>query len=145
MTLVIALKWLQNEGEGVLLSSDSRATYGPIAYEVRKIHPIYYKHDDEEIDLAVVVGAGEPSVIKYGYSLAESVMKGRSEQFGLRCLSREEFGEAAREIESKLVSSIMENDFPDIIQEGASPYLTSSSLTRGAQSPGLGPNFVIRV
>ncbi len=106
MTLVIALKWLQNEGEGVLLSSDSRATYGPIAYEVRKIHPIYYKHDDEEIDLAVVVGAGEPSVIKYGYSLAESVMKGRSEQFGLRCLSREEFGEAAREIESKLVSRV---------------------------------------
>jgi len=51
MTLVIALKWIMEEGEGVLVSSDSRATFGPIAYEVRKIYPIFFVNNDVEIDL----------------------------------------------------------------------------------------------
>lgn len=82
MTLVIALKWLQNEGEGVLMSSDSRATCGPIAYEVKKIHPIFYTGDKGEVDLAVAGGDGDLSIIKYGYSLAESIIKARLEQLG---------------------------------------------------------------
>ena len=116
MTLVIALKWLQEEGEGVLISSDSRATYGPIAYEVKKIHPIFYTHDKEEIDLAVAGGAGDPSIVKYGYSLAESVLKSRSEQLGFRCLSQDEFSETVREIETKLISR-----FSALRREGIEP------------------------
>lgn len=116
MTLVIALKWLQKEGEGVLLSSDSRVTYGPIAYEVKKIHPIFYTHNSEEIDLAVAGGAGESSIVKYGYSLAESVIRTRSEQLGSRYLSQEEFSEAVREIETKLISR-----FSTLRKEGMEP------------------------
>lgn len=37
MTLIITLKWLMKEGEAVVVGSDSRATYGPITYEVKKI------------------------------------------------------------------------------------------------------------
>jgi hypothetical protein len=40
-TLVIALKWLAAEGESIVIGSDSRAIYGPVAYEVKKIYPIY--------------------------------------------------------------------------------------------------------
>lgn len=104
MTLVIALKWLQAEGEGVLMSSDSRATYGPIAYEVKKIYPIFYLHNEKEIDLAILGGAGDSSLVKYGYSLAESMIKDRSARLGFRSLSQNEFRETAEEIEAKLIS-----------------------------------------
>jgi len=116
VTLVIALKWLQREGEGVLISSDSRATYGPIAYEVKKIHPIFYSRDEEEIDLAVAGGAGDSSVIKYGYTLAESVIRARSERLGFRCLTQDEFRDAIGEIEARLISR-----FSALRKEGIEP------------------------
>lgn len=104
MTLVIALKWLMKEGEAILIGSDSRVTYGPIAYEAKKIYPIYLLHSEKEIDLAVAGGAGDSSLAKYGYVLAESVSKEECERKGLRCLTQEEFGLAAQQIESKLIS-----------------------------------------
>ncbi|GAH99602.1 unnamed protein product, partial [marine sediment metagenome] len=63
-----ALKWLIGEQEAVVIGSDSRATYGPITYEVKKIYPIYLTHDGEEVDLAVAGGAGDSSLAKYGYT-----------------------------------------------------------------------------
>lgn len=39
MTLIIVLKWVVGNSKGVVISSDSRATVGPvlISYETRKI------------------------------------------------------------------------------------------------------------
>jgi 20S proteasome alpha/beta subunit len=108
MTLVIALKLRLSEGEAVLVSSDSRVTYGPIAYESRKVHPIYMTKNNEEIDLAVAGGAGDSSIVKYGYSIVESVLRGRSERLGFRPLSHSEFREAIQEIEEKLLSRLQE-------------------------------------
>jgi hypothetical protein len=40
MTLILALKWIIEGKEGVVVSSDSKATVGPVSYEVRKVYPI---------------------------------------------------------------------------------------------------------
>lgn len=116
MTLVIALKWLLGEEEGVLISSDSRATFGPIVYEVRKIHPIYLIHNNVEIDLAVAGGAGDSSVVKQGYMMAESVLKDYSGQVNFRNLTFEEFAEAVQDIETKLIQR-----FSFLRKEGIEP------------------------
>lgn len=116
MTLIIALKWLMGEQEAVVIGSDSRATYGPITYEVKKIYPIYLTHDGEEVDLAVAGGAGDSSLAKYGYTLAESILKEQCKQKGFRCLTYDEFGTAVEEIESKLISK-----FNALRKEGIEP------------------------
>ncbi|RSN76300.1 hypothetical protein, partial [Candidatus Methanodesulfokora washburnensis] len=65
MTLIIALKWLdENSKEGVIISSDSRATVWPVSYETRKIYPIFLKVDEEYIPLAIAAGAGDASLVK---------------------------------------------------------------------------------
>jgi hypothetical protein len=116
MTLVIALKWLWEEGEGVVISSDSRATAGEIAYEVRKIYPIYVIHNGEEVDLGVAGGAGYSSLVKQGYGIAESVLKDYSRQVGFRNLTFEEFGKAVQDIEDKLI-----HRFSSLRREGIEP------------------------
>lgn len=116
MTLVIALKWLMEESEAVVVSSDSRAMYGPIAYEVRKIYPILLLRDGEQVPLAVAGGAGEASFVKYGYLTAESILKERSAKVGYRPLTYDEFAKCAREIEAKLVSR-----FSSLRREGIEP------------------------
>jgi len=104
LTLVLALKWLLEEGEAVVMSSDSRAIFGPIAYEAKKIHPIFYSQDGKPVNLGIAGGAGDSSMLKYGYSLADTILKDRSIELGSRCLTQDEFGMAVREIESKLIS-----------------------------------------
>jgi 20S proteasome alpha/beta subunit len=116
MTLVISLKWLQDEIEAVVISSDSRETYGPIAYEVKKIFPIYLTYNGEEIDLAIAGGAGDSSLAKYGQNLAESILKDQCKQKGFSCLTYDEFGAAIEEIESKLISK-----FNSLRKEGIEP------------------------
>jgi 20S proteasome alpha/beta subunit len=116
MTLVIALKWVTAEGESVVIGSDSRVTYGPIAYQAKKIYPIYLTHGGEEIDLAVAGGAGDSSLAKYGYTLAESILKEQCKQKGFNCLTSDEFGAATKEIESKLISK-----FNSLRKEGIEP------------------------
>jgi len=104
MTLVIALKWLGGKGkERVLISSDSKATFGPITYEVRKIYPIYFMHEDKEIDLAIAGGAGDSSIVKQGYKIAELTIKNYSIQAGFRNLTLEEFEKAVQDIEARLI------------------------------------------
>lgn len=116
MSLVIALKWLTSEGESVVIGSDSRATYGPIVYEVKKIRPIYLTRDEEEVALAVAGGAGDSSLVKYGFMLADSVLKDRSAQKGFKCLGYDEFRECVEIIESKLISR-----FNALKKEGIEP------------------------
>jgi len=63
LTLVLALKWIREGKEGVV-SSDSRATIGPVSYEVRKVYPIGLREDN--VPLAVAGGAGDSSLVKQG-------------------------------------------------------------------------------
>ena len=65
MTLIMALVW----GSGIVVTADTRATAGPIYGEERKIYPIYINVGNEELDLAVVAGAGDSALIKQGAQL----------------------------------------------------------------------------
>jgi len=64
MTLLIALKWVLEGRESVVISSDSRATVGPVSYEVRKVYPIILGAGGEAVPLAVAGGAGDAPLIK---------------------------------------------------------------------------------
>jgi hypothetical protein len=103
MTLVIALKWIGPEGEGIVMSSDSKASAGIIAYEVKKIYPIVINRNGKEIDLAVAGGAGDSSLVKQGYEIADAIIKKFSEKVGFRNLTKEEFKSAIDEIEDNLI------------------------------------------
>jgi hypothetical protein len=116
MTLVIAFKWLLDKKEAVLISSDSRLTFGPITYEVKKIHPIYFTHNNEEIDLGVAAGAGDSSIVKQTYVLAESIIKEHSREVGFRNLTFEEFSKVVQEFETKLI-----HRFSALRREGIEP------------------------
>jgi 20S proteasome alpha/beta subunit len=66
MTLVVALRW----GQGVLVTSDARVSSGPLIYEEQKIFKISLPaKTGEEIDLAVMAGAGDAALIKQGYAI----------------------------------------------------------------------------
>jgi hypothetical protein len=58
MTLILALKWIVDGKEGIVVSSDSKATVGPVSYEVRKVYPIILKAEGKYVPLAVAGGAG---------------------------------------------------------------------------------------
>ena len=78
MTLIMALVW----GLGVVVTADTRATAGPIYGEERKIYPIYLNIGDEELDLAVVAGAGDSALIKQGVQLMRRVYIEWSKELG---------------------------------------------------------------
>ena len=84
MTLVIAFKCVVDEdSEGIIIASDTRATGGPIIMDVEKVFPItYYKEgEDTPIILAVASGAGNAGLVKQFARIAEdtilSLRKGR--------------------------------------------------------------------
>lgn len=109
MTLIIVLKWLVKEGEAIVMSSDSRVTAGPVAYEIRKIYPIILKTEDKEVPLAIAGGAGEATVIKQSYRLCEKILtelalkewKGQTPTF-------EQFEDAVYQVESALIKRLRE-------------------------------------
>ena len=117
VTLIIALKWLVEEGEAVVISSDSRVTAGPVAYETRKIYPIVLRAEGKEVPLAIAGGAGEATVIKQSYRLCEKILtelalkewKGRTPTF-------EQFEDAVYQIESTLIKR-----FRELREQGLKP------------------------
>ncbi|MCG3110057.1 hypothetical protein L3N51_02354 [Metallosphaera sp. J1] len=64
MTFVISMV----AGQGVIFASDSRATSGAVFEEERKILPIFVM-DKQEVDLAVVAGAGNASIVKQSFQI----------------------------------------------------------------------------
>jgi len=89
---VVALVW----GRGVLVSADSRASSGFVFHEERKIKPIFFVYNDgKELDLGIVGGAGDATLVKQGFSAIESVFRLWFENTG----SREDRNPFADEIE----------------------------------------------
>jgi hypothetical protein len=74
MTLILALKWIVDGREGVVVSSDSRVTVGPVSYEVRKVYPMILKSGEDYVPLAIAGGAGDASIIKQCYRVCERVL-----------------------------------------------------------------------
>ena len=89
---MVALVW----GRGVLVSADSRASSGFVFHEERKIKPIFFVYNDgKELDLGIVGGAGDATLVKQGFSAIESVFRLWFENTG----SREDRNPFADEIE----------------------------------------------
>ncbi|WP_181443781.1 hypothetical protein [Saccharolobus sp. E5-1-F] len=78
MTFVIGMVW----GKGVLMVSDSKATLGVTAEEERKIYPIFIVNGKKEIDLAILGGSGDASIVKQSYTLIENLFKRYYEKEG---------------------------------------------------------------
>jgi hypothetical protein len=106
LTLVLALKWVTKNGEGVVVSSDSRATVGPISYEVKKVYPIVL---EEDVPLAVAGGAGDASLVKQGYRICERILKEMAVREWERTTPTfEQFEEAVRRIEGAIMERVGE-------------------------------------
>jgi hypothetical protein len=108
---------VRSGGEAVVMSSDSRATAGLVAYEVRKIYPIVFKAEGKEAPLAIAGGAGEAAAIKQSYRLCEKTLtelalkewKGQTPMF-------EQFEDAVYQVESALIKR-----FRELREQGLKP------------------------
>jgi len=103
MTLVIASKWMFNEGEAILITCDSRATTPiGIMYEVKKAYPIMIGEEP----IAIASGAGDPSLIKWGFEEAEEILKSYARRN--YPLNFEDFRNAIRDIEYSFMKRFSE-------------------------------------
>jgi len=104
MTLILALKWVLGGKEGVVISSDSRVTLGPITYETKKVHPIFLEINEEYIPLAVAGGAGDASIVKQCYRICEKIlMEMALKEWGGKTPSFNQFEDAVGRIESAFI------------------------------------------
>jgi len=104
MTLILALKWVVEGNESVVISSDSKATVGPVSYETRKVYPIFLGTGEESVPLAVAGGAGEASLIKQSYRLCEKILTEMAEkEWERKTPGFDQFEEAVNRIESALI------------------------------------------
>lgn len=102
MTLVIAVVW----GKGVLVTSDSRASSGYVYHEERKIYPVYFYLNGEELDLAVLAGSGDSAIVKQGFQIANNVFRNWFEEVGKveeRNPNEDEMDKIVNEIERRLM------------------------------------------
>jgi hypothetical protein len=109
MTLILALKWAFDSEEGVVISSDSKATLGLVSYETRKVYPIFLKLGENYVPLAVAGGAGEASVVKQCYRICEKIlMDMTANEWGYKTPSFSQFEDAVRRIESAFIERFRE-------------------------------------
>jgi hypothetical protein len=105
MTLLIALKWIIEGKEGVVVSSDSKATVGPVSYETRKVYPILLTVDEEVVPLAIAGGAGDASLIKQSYRICERILMDLAvREWAKKTPSFDQFEESVKQIESAFIS-----------------------------------------
>ncbi len=118
MTLVLALKWVFGSSrEGVVVSSDSKATVGPVSYETRKVYPVLLRVGENYVPLAIAGGAGDATLIKQSYRLCENILQNLAvKKWRKGTPSFEQFEKAVGEIESALISK-----FRGLREQGLEP------------------------
>lgn len=103
MTLIVAICTEEKDSEGIIISSDSQATVGPVTYRVKKIVPIML---DEE-PLALVAGAGDTALVKKATEAAEEILiKNSIREWNAKTPSYDQFKQAISEIETSLIEKI---------------------------------------
>lgn len=109
MTLILALKWIHNGKESVVISSDSKVTVGPVSYETRKVYPILLKVDEDYVPLAIAAGAGDASLVKQSYRICEEILTDLAvREWGRKTPSFSQLEEAVKRIESSLIGRFRE-------------------------------------
>jgi len=107
--LLIALKWILEGKEGVVVSSDSKVTVGPVSYETRKVYPIFLTVDGEDVPLAIAGGASDASLIKQSYRVCERVIRDIAvREWKRKTPSFDQFEEAVKQIESAFIGRFRE-------------------------------------
>jgi len=94
---------MSEAGEGIVITSDSRATtYGILATTEEKIAPILL---GDKVPLAVAAGSGDVAMIKDAISVAADILKGMSRDLWNRQTAPTvgDFAKAVKAIEKKLV------------------------------------------
>jgi len=128
MTLIIALKWIEESNESVVISSDSKATVGPISYETRKVYPIGLEVGDKYVPLAIAGGAGEASIVKQSYRVCEKVLTDLAvKEWKNQTPTFEQFEDAVNQIEFILIRR-----FKELREQGLEP---SFSMILASVSP----------
>ena len=103
MTLVLAVKWVFDiDNEGVLITADTQATTSiGIQYDVRKIKEIF---TIDEKPIAILGGAGDPTIIKWAFRASESIfIQAANNEYPL---CNNSFNNTIREIEKALLVKI---------------------------------------
>lgn len=112
MTLIIAMRWPLSEGDAVLMVSDTRATTSiGIMYEAKKIHAIT---SPDGKNLGIVGGAGDSALVKWGFEVADEVVKEYTGEDGLIYFS--EVRRAVRRMED-----VFMHRFQDLRSRGLDP------------------------
>jgi len=103
MTLIVAICTVGEEGEGIVICSDSQATVGPVTYRVHKIVPIRQGIEP----LALAAGAGDTALIKKAIDSSKKILtKNSVREWNGKTPSFDQFKETVPEIESSLVKKI---------------------------------------
>jgi len=109
MTLILALKWVLGGKEGVVVSSDSKVTVGPVSYETRKVYPIILTLDGKSVPLAIAGGAGDASLIKQSYRICERVLSDlAARECEKKTPSFDQFEKAVKQIETIFIKRFRE-------------------------------------
>lgn len=119
MTLILALKWLLDDKECVVMSSDSKVTAGIVSYEAKKVYPITLKIDQEFIPLAIFGGSGDATIVKQSYRICEKILIELAEkEWGNKTPSFNQFESSIKEIEASLIKryrELKENNISDTV------------------------------
>ena len=102
LTLIIALVW----GSGVLVSADSRASGGFVFHEEKKIKPIYFTHNNFTLNLGIVAGSGDATLVKQGFNIIEKILAEWAKNIGFKVKrnpSKDEVEKIVEGIESILI------------------------------------------
>ncbi|MEM2180375.1 MAG: hypothetical protein QXP32_06130 [Nitrososphaeria archaeon] len=109
MTLVLALKWISNGKESIVISSDSKATAFLVSYEEKKIHPIYLQVNDEYVPIAVAGGSGDSALVKQCFRIFEKILEEKAaNEWNKKTPTFEQFEKAIKEIETALIRRFKE-------------------------------------
>ena len=105
MTLIVAICICDGENQGILFSSDSQATMGPLTYRVHKVAPICEPNTDEP--LAIAAGAGDAAMVKKAIDISKQILcETSNREWENRTPTFDQFKQTVSEIEIALIDKI---------------------------------------
>lgn len=108
MTLIIAFKSRDVKGgEAIIISSDSKETYGPTTYRTKKIFPVILRLEGRQVPLAITAGSGDVPMFKNMFEIVKN-------RFEHRCIhdwdgkrpSYNQFEDTVHYIEQEIMSRL---------------------------------------
>ena len=104
MTLIVAICTdEEEEGQGLVISSDSQATVGPVTYRTNKIFPVIF----DQTPLALIAGSGDSAIVKKTVDLCKKTLITKCEkEWKGNTPTLEQLEQTIPEIEISLIKKI---------------------------------------